>query len=367
MTIKHVQGNLLKSPAEALVNTVNTVGVMGKGIALQFKQAFPAMFKAYAGRCKSGELQLGMVFVYDLGPMNGGPRWIINFPTKGHWRSKSNIKDIQAGLQDLVATMKRLGIRSIAIPPLGCGHGGLNWAEVLPMIESAFAGLEHVEALIYAPDGAPSVNDMPNKTSRPKMTEGRASLIVLMDRYLKGMLDPCVSLLEVHKLIYFLQTSGAPLRLNFEKSLYGPYASNLRHVLIHIDSHFIRGYGDGNDTPYKPLELIPEAISEAHAFLQTNQIMQTRMDRVSKLIDGFETSYGMELLSSVHWVMLHEVENSDDLQQVTDAIHRWNPRKKRTLKPEHIKIALLRLKNYGWDGSDKALDSCDVKGSGWKS
>jgi len=349
MTIKHVQGNLLKSPAEALVNTVNTVGVMGKGIALQFKQAFPAMFKAYAGRCKSGELQLGRVFVYDLGPMNGGPRWIINFPTKGHWRSKSNIKDIQVGLQDLVATMKRLGIRSIAIPPLGCGHGGLAWGDVFPLIESAFAGMDDVDVLIYSPDGAQAAKAMPNKTQRPKMTVGRASLLVLMDRYLKGMLDPFITLLEVHKLMYFLQEAGSPLKLTYEKRHYGPFATNLRHVLIHVDSHFIQGYGDGQDQPNKPLELMPDAVHEAKAFLETEHETLARMNRVGALIDGFETPYGMELLSSVFWVTSHEVENKDDEQQIIEAVHQWNPRKKSTLKSEHIVAAVHRLKEYDWD------------------
>ncbi|MDQ6991435.1 MAG: macro domain-containing protein, partial [Mariprofundaceae bacterium] len=140
--LREVQGNLLKADVEALVNTVNTVGIMGKGIALQFRQAFPEMYKAYEKACKAGELELGKVHVFDLGGLTDGARWVINFPTKKHWRSKSKIKDIEAGLQDLVATIQRLGIKSIAIPPLGCGYGGLDWAEVYPLIEAAFAGMD---------------------------------------------------------------------------------------------------------------------------------------------------------------------------------------------------------------------------------
>jgi O-acetyl-ADP-ribose deacetylase (regulator of RNase III) len=152
--IKLTNGNLLTAPAEALVNTVNTVGIMGRGIALQFKQAYPAMFREYERACKAGEVKLGKVQVFDLGGLAGGPRWIINFPTKGHWRADSRIADVHAGLKDLVATVRKLHIRSIAIPPLGCGNGGLDWNQVRPLIEAAFTDLPEVEALVYSPSGA---------------------------------------------------------------------------------------------------------------------------------------------------------------------------------------------------------------------
>ena len=173
------QGNLLEAPVEALVNTVNTKGIMGTGIALQFKQAFPAMFRDYERACKAGEVRLGKMHVYDLGGLTGGPRWIINFPTKGHWREQSRLTDIEAGLEDLIATVRRLGIRSIAVPPLGCGHGGLNWSDVRPRIEAAFANVPDVKALLFAPGRAPEAEAMPNRTERPKMTVGQAALIAL--------------------------------------------------------------------------------------------------------------------------------------------------------------------------------------------
>ena len=219
--IELTKGNLLEAPAEALVNTVNTVGIMGKGIALQFKQAYPQMFRAYECDCKTGDVKLGKVQVFDLGGLGGGPRWVINFPTKGHWRAGSRMADIETGLQDLVATIKRLHIRSIAVPPLGCGNGGLDWNEVRPRIESAFAALPEVRVLVFAPGGAPEASDMPNRTERPKMTIGQAALIALMDRYLKGLLDPFVSLLEIHKLMYFLQAAGQPLRLQTRRKTLG--------------------------------------------------------------------------------------------------------------------------------------------------
>jgi len=145
------QGNLLAAPVDALVNTVNIVAIMGKGIALQFKQAFPVMFREYEKACKAGEVQLGRMHIFDLGGLVGGPRWIINFPTKGHWRDRSRLTDIETGLEDLVSIVRRLGIRSVAIQPLGCGNGGLNWEDVRPRIELAFVNLPDVNVLLFAP------------------------------------------------------------------------------------------------------------------------------------------------------------------------------------------------------------------------
>lgn len=347
--IKLSKGNLLSAPAEALVNTVNTEGVMGKGIALQFKQAFPEMYKSYQKACKDKTVRLGKVHVYDLGGLVGGPRWIINFPTKGHWRSKSKLESIQSGLDDLVQTVNDLHIKSIAIPPLGCGLGGLDWSEVKPAIEQAFATVPEVEVLLYSPDGAPAAKEMLNATERPKMTDGRAALVVLMQQYLKGFLDPCVSLLEVHKLMYFLQESGKSLRLQFEPKPFGPYAKNLRQVLIKIDGHFIHGYGDGNDAPTKPLELKAEAVAEAVEYLKNDVDTQKKMERVAKLIEGFEDPYGLELLSTVHWVMCHTPYANNDPDVAVRAVQDWSSRKKSQMKPEHLKRAWNRLKELNWD------------------
>lgn len=165
--IELTKGNLLEAPAEALVNTVNTVGIMGLGIARQFKRAYPAMFRDYKRSCKAGEVKLGKVQVFDLGGLAGGPRWIINFPTKRHWRSDSRMEDIEAGLKDLVATIRKLRIRKIAIPPLGCGNGGLDWNEVRPRIEAALAEVPEVEALVYAPGGAPAASAARTDSARP--------------------------------------------------------------------------------------------------------------------------------------------------------------------------------------------------------
>jgi O-acetyl-ADP-ribose deacetylase (regulator of RNase III) len=346
--IKLTQGNLLVAPAEALVNTVNTAGIMGRGIALQFKQAYPAMFREYERACKAGEVKLGQMQVVDLGGLAGGPRWIINFPTKGHWRAASRIADIESGLADLVTTIRKLHIRSIAIPPLGCGNGGLDWKDVLPRIQAALAEVPEVEALVYTPDGAPEAAAMPVRTERPKMTMGQAAIVALMDRYLQGLLDPFISLLEIHKLMYFLQEAGQPLRLNFEAKDFGPYATNLRQVLIRMEKHYTQGYGDGKDSPTQPIEVLPGAVEEAGKFLAGDETIRARMARVAKLIEGFEDAYGLELLSSVHWVMQKNPEARANSETAVAAVHEWNARKQRTLKKEHILAAWERLREQEW-------------------
>lgn len=346
--IELANGNLLAAPAEALVNTVNTAGVMGRGIALQFKQAYPGMFRAYEAACRAGEVTIGKMHVVDRGGLAGGPRWIINFPTKRHWRGGSRIADVEAGLADLIATVQRLGIRSIAIPPLGCGNGGLDWRDVRPRIEAAFASLPDVRVLLYPPARAPEAEAMPNRTERPKMTMGRAALILLMDRYLKGLLDPFVSLLEIHKLMYFLQEAGQPLQLNYEAKPFGPYAPNLRQVLIRLERHYTQGYGDGKDKPSTPIHLLPGAVEEAADFLRNDPDALTRMDRVASLIEGFEDPFGLELLSTVHWVTRENQHARENPDIAVSAVQEWSPRKKQHLKREHLLRAWQRLKEQGW-------------------
>ena len=148
--IELTRGDILSAEAEALVNTVNCAGRMGRGLALQFKRAFPENFTAYAAACQRGEVQPGRMFIVETGqPTN--PRYIVNFPTKRHWKDMSRIDDIDAGLDALIADVERLHITSIAVPPLGCGLGGLDWADVRPRIERAFAELPDVRVLVYEP------------------------------------------------------------------------------------------------------------------------------------------------------------------------------------------------------------------------
>ncbi|MGL5823823.1 MAG: type II toxin-antitoxin system antitoxin DNA ADP-ribosyl glycohydrolase DarG, partial [Nocardioides sp.] len=236
LMITQARGNLLAADVDALVNTVNTVGVMGKGIALQFKRAFPAMFRDYEKVARAGGLATGRMHVWPTQQMTG-PRFIINFPTKRHWKSRSKLSDIESGLDALVEVVHDLGVRSIAIPPLGCGNGGLRWSEVEPLMLSRLARLVDVDVIIYPPNGAPAAAEMPTSEVMPEMTTGRAGLIALMSGYATHALA-MPSLVEAQKLMYFLQAAGEPLRLHFVKHHYGPYADNLRHVLRVVEGHY---------------------------------------------------------------------------------------------------------------------------------
>jgi O-acetyl-ADP-ribose deacetylase (regulator of RNase III) len=310
-----VEGNLLDASADAVVNTVNTVGIMGKGIALQFKQAYPANYRTYEAACRRGEVRLGRMFVTETGTLEP-PRLIVNFPTKSHWRAQSRLGDIEAGLADLRRVISDYAILSIAVPSLGCGNGGLDWRDVRPLITSALGDLPGVQVMVYPPKGAPAPESMPVRTGRPRMTPGRAALLSLVSQYLtlRQSEQPAAadgaSLLEIQKLMYFLQEAGQPLRLRFAKARYGPYAENLNPVLQVLEGHYLRGYGDRSQEvrQLSPISLLPGAEEEASAEVAGNPTEPTadRIDAVLRLVDGFASAYGLELLATVHWVMSRE-------------------------------------------------------------
>lgn len=340
-------GDLLTADVEALVNTVNCVGIMGRGVALQFKEAFPANFKAYAAACKREEVQPGRMFVFETGTMTN-PKFIINFPTKRHWRGKSRMEDIESGLVALVQEIRNRNIRSIAIPPLGAGLGGLHWPDVRKRIENALAEITDLQVIVFEPNGAPAEAMRNRSTNVPKMTPGRAALVGLMDRYLGGLLDPFVTLLEVHKLMYFMQEAGAPLRLRYAKAPFGPFAENLGHVLRDIEGHLVSGYADGGDAPDKKLELVPGAVGDATTFLEDDVDTRARFDRVANLVQGFETPFGLELLATVHWVTKHEGAASE--ADAIDKVYHWGDRKKRFTERQ-IAMAYRTLSDKGWNAS----------------
>lgn len=339
--IEFTTGDILQSDVEALVNTVNCVGVMGRGVALQFKNRFPGNFEAYAAACSSELVQPGRMFVYETRSLTN-PKFIINFPTKRHWKGKSRIEDIESGLQALVAEVRARDIRSIAIPPLGAGLGGLDWADVRSRIVNAMSALDDVRIVVFEPISAPVAT---KSSDIPPITPGRAALVVLVNRYLSGLLDPFVTLIELQKLMYFMQEAGQPLRLNYIKHHYGPYADNLRHVLTKIEGHMVSGYRDGGDAPGKQLELVPGAIDDAEAFLVDDIETRERFDRVGKLVEGFETPFGLELLATVHWVATREGAKTP--AEVGVRMHAWNERKKQ-FTPRQIEIAFSSLHTKGW-------------------
>lgn len=313
---------------------------MGRGVALQFKNAFPENFRAYAAACELGEVQPGRMFIQETGQLS--PRLIINFPTKRHWRSSSRIEDIESGMKALRREIREREIESIAIPPLGSGLGGLQWGDVRPLIEEELADLPNVRVTLFEP--GPRQGEL-RAAKAPKMTAGRAALVGLVRRYLAGMMEPSISLLEVHKLMYFLQAAGEPLKLRYQKAPQGPFAENLRHVLIAINGHLITGYTAESDSPSEQISLVAGASERADRFLAEHPKTNQRFDRVAAVADGFETPFGLELLATTHWVAENATAPTDEA--IKQAFYDWGPRKSR-FKPEQVDIAIERLRSEGW-------------------
>jgi len=344
MSIIFTKGDLLQqNDVDAIVNTVNCVGVMGKGIALQFKKKWPGNFKEYATACKDNIIKIGKMHVYETDNMFL-PKYIINFPTKNHWKEKSKIKYIQEGLDDLIIQIKKYHINSIAIPPLGCGNGGLNWQEIKLLIEEKFKQLPEVKVILFEPNEKFYTRDFVPLQTRPKMTTGRASILKLTELY--KLKNYAISNLEIQKLAYFLQISGINLKLNFEKHLYGPYADALRHALIRLNGHFITGVN--NKVMCSEIEPIQDALVEADNYINElgDKEFNFNLSRVSDLIEGYQTPYGMELLSTVHWVAVQEnAQNADDAYL---KIQNWNNRKKQIIQKSHVNIVWQHLIDCKW-------------------
>lgn len=345
--IRDAHGNLLADDADALVNTVNTAGVMGKGIALQFKRAYPEMYEDYARAAKAGEIVPGRMHVWATGAMTG-PRYIINFPTKRHWRSPSRLEDIESGLDDLVRVVSALDITSIAVPPLGCGNGGLDWRDVEPRIESAFAPLrDSVDVRVYPPEGAPPAREMIDNTTAPAVTPTRAALLALMVAFQRLSWE-WPSPLEVQKLAYFLQVRGRAMRLGYQKGPYGPYADNLRQSLRDMEGHYIVGFGDGSARPLEAegLEVTAAGFQAADRILKEDDEAATDFERVADLVSGFESAYGLELLATVHWTATHEGAHSPE--EAGDMIRAWTSRKASMFTQHHVDVAWQALEEGGW-------------------
>lgn len=336
------KGNLLTSEAEALVNTVNCEGFMGKGIALQFKKAFPDNFLAYQKECRIGNIQPGKVFVFRTNSMIN-PKYIVNFPTKNCWRGNAKIEYIRDGMISLAKAIENYHISSIAMPPLGCGLGGLQWSDVKPIIVNTLSRFPSLNLILFEPVGTPAASAMPIHTKRPQMTLSRALFIQLMAQYIQ--ISYRITMLEIQKLAYFLQEAGEPLKLRYVAHIYGPYAHNLNKVLESMEGHFIAGYGDSQKHDIE-INLLPGAFKEVQPFLNNRTESHARLNRVADLIDGFATPYGMELLATVHWVAKHDQVTTDE--ETISAVQNWSERKCKLFKPEHIIIARKHLTTTGW-------------------
>lgn len=350
--INFTKGNLLDAGTEALVNTVNTTGVMGKGIALMFKERFPENFRLYAAECKAKRVQVGKMFVTTVHEL-GGRRVIINFPTKEHWRAPSKISWIVSGLQDLRRLIVETDIKSIALPPLGAGNGGLDWNQVRPIIEAALGDLE-VEILVYEP--TKEYQNIAKSTGVEKLTPARALLAELIRRY--WVLGMECSLLEVQKLAWFLERSiemfspkANPLNLQFVPHKYGPYANKLDHLLNSLDGSYLHSEKRISDAG--PLDIV-WFNEDRREYLQVYLKNEAKeylpaLDSVATIIDGFESPFGMELLATVDWLLFKEGV-APSVSSVRRGLMDWSnggvaagERKARLFDDRALGVALNRL------------------------
>lgn len=349
--ITFTQGNLLDAKAEALVNTVNTVGVMGKGIALMFKERFAENFRRYSAACKANEIKTGKIFVTEVSELDG-PRWIVNFPTKQHWRAPSQMAWIEDGLQDLRRFLVEQRVKSVAIPPLGSGNGGLDWQDVRQHIEAALGDLE-TDILVFEP--TTKYQNVSKRTGVEKLTPARALIAELVRRY--WVLGMECSLLEIQKLAWFLERAierlspaDNPLNLKFAPDKYGPYANRLDHLLNDLDGSYLHCEKRISDA--SPLDVI-WFHDERKAFLQSYLKSEAKpyaeaLEYTTALIDGFESPYGMELLATVDWLLAKEGV-APNLSAVREGLRHWRggpgaaERKDRLFDDRALGIALERL------------------------
>lgn len=312
--IRFTTGNLLESDAEALVNTVNTVGVMGKGVALMFKDAFPENYELYRAACSSHGVSLGQMFVTERRELLG-PKWIVNFPTKAHWRFPSQLSWIEEGLKDLKSVILKRAIRSIALPPLGAGNGGLDWTKVRSLIVENLADLPGVEVIVYEP--TKQYQNVAKRTGVEKLTPARALVAELVRRY--SVLGIECTLLEVQKLAYFMERfvelhKLAPMDFQFSANRYGPYSDKLKHLLNGLDGSYLhcdKRLADAG--PFEPIRFDDAKRDKIAAYLTTAEAKPYRsaLESTSNLIDGFESPLGMELLATIDWLLYHHGAKPD--------------------------------------------------------
>jgi len=343
--MEYITGNLLEAQTEALVNTVNTVGVMGKGIALQFKERFPMNFKVYADACKKGEMQVGKMLVVKEHTLQG-EKIIINFPTKVEWFKKSQYSYIEDGLKDLAKVIEEYKIKSIAIPPLGCGNGGLKWEKVKPMMDQYLGHLAHIDIQIFEPnDAVKAILQQEAVKKAVGLTPARAMLLYALFKYEK--LGEVASVFSANKLAYFLQKSGEPMRLQFVPYKYGPYAQAIEKVLYALNGKYLKGLEQMQARAFESLQLNYEMYDEVEQYIHTNLStdQKQRLESVFSIMDGFETTLSLEILSSVHYLISENPQLTED--QLFDLIQEWNERKKNLVTKEYVHIALEHLNAYG--------------------
>lgn len=338
--IRYVKGNILDSPAEALVNTVNTVGIMGKGIALQFKKAFPSNYKAYKLACDQDKLEIGKMFVTRDANLQVGEKWIINFPTKTTWRKPSEYHYIEKGLDDLIKVIERKGIKSIAIPPLGAGNGGLKWQNVKDLLIKKLSDLQ-IDIFIYEPNS--QIREKLKK-ERVKLTPARALLLYMLYDLVRN--GEQVSEFSSEKICYFLQRFGAKKYFNLEYTpqFYGPYSGKVRYILNVLNGSYILGYSGMDKKPFAPLILIGSGYETVKDYIDNQPELLSIAQKTSTFLTGFYSDFGLELLSSVDY--LSQKNNTFNPEMLNQQLNDWNPRKRSLFSnPKYLAISINHLKN----------------------
>lgn len=343
--IRYTTGNLLEAEAEALVNTVNTVGVMGKGIALQFAERYKANLKRYKEACEKGELVVGQLLVTTDADMNE-ERTIINFPTKKDWKHRSSYTYIEDGLKALSTLIKERNIKSIALPPLGCGNGGLIWEKVKPMIEQHLGGL-NVDVVVYEPSAAIKEVLQRESPREAKLTPGRAMLLYAL--FVFERLGEPASLFVANKLAFFLKLLGEPKlkQLDFKPAHYGPYSVNVQHALYDLNGTYLKGLEQHSAKPFEVLRLNYERFEEVNTYVSSklSADQRARLDRLIDLVSGFRSTYALELLSSVAFI-IHE-EPGCDVPAIQERMRSWSERKEAMADADNVRVAYEHLAAYG--------------------
>lgn len=331
-------GDIFKANTEAIVNTVNCVGVMGKGIALQFREKYPENYKSYKHACDAGNVVIGKMFVTKNGLLK--PNFIINFPTKEHWRGKSRIEYIETGLDDLKLVLQKYNIKSVAIPPLGAGNGGLDWMVVKQLIVNKLGNLD-TDVVIFEP--SERFNEVKHAT-KVDLNDFRATFIKCVGIY-NSALDRMYELgnIEAQKLAYFIGlVLDRPDIINrYIKHIYGPYFPQLNNALRDMSGTYLSGIGDGQHQNH--IDVMPGVMEEVDKYIESKPYLQKAIDKIKKIIYGYETSFGMELLGTVHWVCTHNDIKSE--QDIVEYVHSWNDRKKTIMSQNDIVRAHKHLQN----------------------
>jgi O-acetyl-ADP-ribose deacetylase (regulator of RNase III)/uncharacterized protein YwgA len=351
-------GDMFESGAQTLVNTVNCVGVMGKGVAEVFKKRYPAMFEDYERRCRRGEVRLGEPYLYrDLsGTM------IINFPTKDHWRSSSRLADIERGLDHLVRHIGEWGVTSVAMPPLGCGNGGLDWKEVGPLIYRKLRG-ESLDVELYAPYGtpknqlteeflaAPSQMSLEGKGSRQKKLNSQ--WVVLMEVLRELQEQPYanpVGRTIFQKICYLVTEMGVDTGLSFGKGSYGPFSDDVKLVLHDFaNRNWIQEETLGKMVA---LRVGSEYLHDRSKYSGEIAIHRKKIEKTVDLFSRIKSTEQAEEVMTVLYAcrqIKKEVPRADvEEQQVYDYIIDWKKSWSSPEKHEAVATAIRNLVVLGW-------------------